>query len=209
MYTVLLNLWEIQILTITFHICSLINYGFVSVIDTCVFCIAFVDFGKTVLLYHDENKSLEILKSWVILKVQLLSPFYGIAAWPLAVKLLRGKWMTQEFINEKSTLLQATIHYLSQSWLRFIWTYGAACPQWVKAWCRICRTPIFLITNNDIFYNNDHNWRSKTQCYRLRYLLKLSWVIKIGNYFYVSFILTYSEIEMWFWRQFCQSNISA
>ena len=45
--TVLLNLCEI--LTIMLHMCSLLNYGFVNVVDTCVFCIVFVIFGKPVL----------------------------------------------------------------------------------------------------------------------------------------------------------------
>ena len=39
--------------------CSLLNYGFVSVVDTCVFCIVFVLFYKTVVLYCYANKSLE------------------------------------------------------------------------------------------------------------------------------------------------------
>ena len=46
--------------------CSLLNHGFVSVIDTCVFCIVFVLLGKTVLLYCYANKSLESLRSMQI-----------------------------------------------------------------------------------------------------------------------------------------------
>ena len=34
-----IELCKIQILTIMLHMCSLLNYGFVNVFDTCVFCI--------------------------------------------------------------------------------------------------------------------------------------------------------------------------
>ena len=59
MYTVFLNLCQIQRLTITFRMCSLLNCGFVSVVDTCVFYIVFVLICKIILLYGYINNSLE------------------------------------------------------------------------------------------------------------------------------------------------------
>ena len=50
-----LNLSEIQ----RFHVCSLLNYGFVNAVDTPVFCIAFVLFDK-LLLYCYANKGIEL-----------------------------------------------------------------------------------------------------------------------------------------------------
>ena len=48
-------------------------------------------------------------------------------------------WMPQDLTDDKSTLVQvmascrqATSHYLSQCWLRTLWPYGVARPQWVK-----------------------------------------------------------------------------
>ena len=53
-------------------------------------------------------------------------------------------WMPQDFTDDKSTLdkimawwSQATSHYLSQCWPRFISPYGVARPQWIKTFLNV------------------------------------------------------------------------
>ena len=57
-YTVLLNSCEIQILTSMLHMCSLLNYGFVNVVDTCVFCIVLF------LLIKLCSRTVMVIKVW-------------------------------------------------------------------------------------------------------------------------------------------------
>ena len=52
---------------------------------------------------------------------------------------LHSRWMPLDFTDDKSTLVQvmawcrqATSHYLSQCWPRFMSPYGVTRPQWVK-----------------------------------------------------------------------------
>ena len=55
------------------------------------------------------------------------------------------RWMPRDLTDDKSTSVQvmawcrqATSHYLSQCWPRFLSLYGVTRPQWVKCWA-ICR----------------------------------------------------------------------
>ena len=42
------------------------------------------------------------------------------------------RWISRDLTNDKSTLVQAPSHYLSQCWPRSLSPYGVTRPQWVK-----------------------------------------------------------------------------
>ena len=71
----------------------------------------------------------------VIFKLHLVTDGWGISN-EVAIR-----WMSQDFTKDKSTLVQvlawchqATCHYLSQCWPRYLSPYGVTRPQWVKRW---------------------------------------------------------------------------
>ena len=79
----------------------------------------------------------------VIFKLNLVNGGWGIS-YEIALR-----WMPQDLADDKSTLVQvmawcrqATSHYLSQCWPRFMLSYGVTRPQWVK--CHRCIVLLFF-----------------------------------------------------------------
>ena len=68
----------------------------------------------------------------------IFKPISVTDGWDISCKIAL-RWMPLDLIDDKSTLVQvmawchqATSHYLSQCWPRFMLPYGVTRPQWVK-----------------------------------------------------------------------------
>ena len=75
----------------------------------------------------------------LILKSSFSHLSYRIVAWALALKLIALRWISQNLINDKATLIeamtwchQATNHYSNHCWPRSMLPYDVTRLQWVN-----------------------------------------------------------------------------
>ena len=127
------------------------------------------------------------------------------------------RWMPQYLTNEKSALVQvmvwwrqATSHYLSQYWPRFMSPYGITRPQWIKCCCfteiissspRLFFLSLKRLTVNT--YNSDKAfsmtvfnflWSSQPLCTKMCVLFSIFLIFIYSNLMHIKYLLTHGPV---------------
>ena len=131
----LVRLWNVK--SLWWDILVILSYCLCN--NRAVSVVLFCHKGKKGSLNSSAPEKIEWNFRYVIFKKILVIDGWGISC-EIAVI-----WMSLDFTDDQSTLVQvivwchqATSHYLSQCWPRFLSPYGVTMPQWVNLFLHCC-----------------------------------------------------------------------